>query len=242
MQLIVKHSVEGGLRLPINYHHFLQSAIYHNLCSDIGYSDFVHDRGYQNHSRVFKMFSFGPIRGKYSIEGKEIVFHENISFEIRTPDVLMVQILQDNIARKGLHYLNRQFKNVNVTRFDRTVEAEEIRIKMFSPICVYSTDDATGKTVYYSPEDARFAELINANFRRKYRAYYGTEPESDIEILPLELGSKDKYVTQYKGIYITAWKGKYVLKGKRKYLDFLYQAGIGSKNAQGFGMFEVMSE
>ena len=33
--------------------------------------------------------------------------------------------------------------------------------------------------------------------------------------------------------------GEYELIGEPKYLDFLYQTGLGSKNAQGFGMFEV---
>ena len=47
-------------------------------------------------------------------------------------------------------------------------------------------------------------------------------------------------MTKYQGNYITAWYGKYLISGKRKYLDFLYQAGLGSKNSQGFGMFEII--
>ena len=49
-----------------------------------------------------------------------------------------------------------------------------------------------------------------------------------------------KLVTRYKGILITAWYGTYQLTGERKYLDFLYQTGLGAKNAQGFGMFEIL--
>ena len=39
---------------------------------------------------------------------------------------------------------------------------------------------------------------------------------------------------------LTAYSGTYELFGERKYLDFLYQTGLGSKNSQGFGMFEIM--
>ena len=67
------------------------------------------------------------------------------------------------------------------------------------------------------------------------------EIDSTITIEVKRLFEKDKYVTKYKGFYINAWFGMYVLTGKRQYLDFLYQTGIGSKNAQGFGMFEIIS-
>ena len=61
-----------------------------------------------------------------------------------------------------------------------------------------------------------------------------------MELLPVKVQDRDKCVTKYKGFYITGWCGEYVLKGERKYLDFLYQTGIGSKNAQGFGMFDIV--
>jgi len=49
-----------------------------------------------------------------------------------------------------------------------------------------------------------------------------------------------KLVTKYQGSYIEAWYGNFILSGKRKYLDFLYQTGLGSKNSQGFGMFNII--
>lgn len=49
-------------------------------------------------------------------------------------------------------------------------------------------------------------------------------------------------MTKYKGFYISGWLGEYELSGEAKYLDFLYQTGLGSKNAQGFGLFDVVEE
>ena len=51
---------------------------------------------------------------------------------------------------------------------------------------------------------------------------------------------KDKYVTKYNDFYITGWQGIYELSGKREYLEFLYYVGIGERNSQGFGMFEII--
>ena len=62
-----------------------------------------------------------------------------------------------------------------------------------------------------------------------------------MRIIPYRVRTRDRIVTNYKGQYITAYKGQYVLAGERKYLDFMYQAGLGAKNAQGFGMFDIIN-
>ena len=96
----------------------------------------------------------------------------------------------------------------------------------------------TKKTYFYSPEEAAFPEQVNDNFVRKYTACYGIPPDSGIEIETVKVRRRDKYVTKYKEFYLSGWLGEYRLTGERKYLDFLYQTGLGSRNAQGFGMFE----
>jgi CRISPR-associated endoribonuclease Cas6 len=111
---------------------------------------------------------------------------------------------------------------------------------MKTPIVVYSTDQVTKYTDYYSPTDQEFYEGIQQNAYNKYTAYYGVEPDSYIEIQKIQNSVAKKMVTKYQGHYIIAWYGEYILSGKRKYLDFLYQVGIGAKNSQGFGMIEML--
>ena len=113
-------------------------------------------------------------------------------------------------------------------------------IRMKSPLAVYSTDGESGKTYYFSPDQTAFYEMVQDNFFRKYQAYYGIAPESQIWMKPCGEKTPKKLVTRYKEGYVTAWYGTYRLAGERKYLDFLYQAGIGAKNSQGFGMFEIL--
>ena len=121
---------------------------------------------------------------------------------------------------------------------NETVEKDSIHIRMLSPICLYSTNKETKKTYFYSPEEEAFPEQVNDNFVRKYTACYGIPPNSGIEIETVNVRRRDKYVTRYKEFYLSGWLGEYRLTGERKYLDFLYQTGLGSRNAQGFGMFE----
>ena len=50
-------------------------------------------------------------------------------------------------------------------------------------------------------------------------------------------------MTKFKGQTIIAgWKGIYRLVASEQLLNFLYQTGIGDRNSQGFGMFELYRE
>lgn len=163
-----------------------------------------------------------------------------MTFEIRSPEVLFIQTIAANIKSNGVRFGKEVYSEVSVEILDDTIEEEDILVHMRTPICVYSTDKETKKTYFYKPDEAAFYQLLADNFVRKYRACYGIIPTEEVEIYPLEVSAKDKFVTKYKNIYISGWKGYYRIRGKRKYLDFLYQTGLGSKNSQGFGMFDVI--
>ena len=240
MQLLISHKLSERLELPIHYHHILQSVIYHNLKEEYRYSDFLHQKGYSTEERQFRMFVYGLLKGKYEISNKTIQFRDEVSFQVRSADVRMLRILKDNLERNGITYLNRHFDNLSLCLEDKVVTTEHIHIRMLSPLCVYSTNSESKKTYFYQPNEQVFFKQVNANFQRKYKAYTGVEPVTDIQISPIKVSARDKYVTSYKGFYISGWLGEYELCGEAKYLDFLYQTGLGSKNAQGFGLFEVL--
>lgn len=239
MKLLIRHETKNELVLPLAYHHIIQGIIYHNLQDIYDYSSYLHNKGVFYGQRNYKLFTFSLLRGKYHIKNKKIIFYEDVEFEISSPDIFLIQRLAEKISRDGIYYGEQFYKEIKVYLSDDTIEQETIQIQMLSPICVYSSDEQTGKTYYYSPDRVEFCQLINENFFRKYIACYGVVPEEEIKMELCKVTEKDKYVTKYKGIYITGWMGNYKLSGKRKYLDFLYQTGLGSKNSQGFGMFEI---
>lgn len=238
MRITIKHETGEPLRLPINYHHILQSVIYHALDNTPGYGDYLHEKGAACGNRRFKLFTFGPIQGKYELHNKEITFSEQVSFTVSSLDTKVLQEVAKKLQKEGITYGRQHYEQVQVFFSDKTVEEEEIEIRMLAPICVYSTKPESGKTTFYGPKEEEFFKLVNDNFQRKYYACYGVWPDSNIELQLVRVTPRDKYVTSYKQTYLSGWKGKYLLCGKRKYLDFLYQTGLGSKNSQGFGMFE----
>lgn len=238
MRIKITHTVPKILDLPINYHHMLQSMIYGALDDEPVLGRYLHDRGASYGKRNYKLFTFSLLQGKYEIHDKRILFREQVSFKIGSSEPVVLRNIAEHIEKNGLDYGDTHISDVQITYQDDTIEEECVNIRMLSPLCVYSSDRENGHVVFYKPEDAEFSRLINDNFKRKYLACYGVEPETGVQIVPLKVSQRDKYVTRYKNFYISGWLGQYTLKGNRKYLDFLLQTGLGGKNSQGFGMFE----
>ena len=243
MQLKIRHTLSEELVLPLSYHHIIQSIIYRGLADESGYSRHMHNSGYaankaNNVGRRYKLFNFSLLRGNYRVMNRQIIFSDYVEWEIRSPDIYMMRLLESAFRKNGIHYGNQHFSDVALRLMNETVEKDSIHIRMLSPICLYSTNKETKKTYFYSPEEEAFSEQVNDNFIRKYTACYGIPPDSGIKIEPVNVRRRDKYVTKYKEFYLSGWLGEYQLTGERKYLDFLYQTGLGSRNAQGFGMFE----
>lgn len=241
MRLYIKHSVNQGITLPISYQQILQGILYHLVESEDKVSTFLHDRGYQYEKRHYKLFTFSQIEGKYVIQDKRITFTDTMAFYVTSAEPRVLNLVAENLKQKGITYANVHIDEVAVYVSDETVEEEEIIIRMLSPVTVYETLE-DGKTHFFEPEDLEFSQAVNDNFQRKYTSFYGVAPDSFVEIEPIRVIKRDGMTVRYKNFIIRGFKGIYRLRGKRKYLDFLFQTGLGAKNSQGFGMFEIIQE
>ena len=99
--------------------------------------------------------------------------------------------------------------------------------------------EKNGHTVYFSPQDPRFTEAIETNAHRKWASHTGSEAGFALRVIVPEGVCGVKRATRFKSTFITAWHLPLILEGTPQVLDFLYQTGLGSKNSQGFGMFEL---
>lgn len=233
MQLTISIKLQEPCILPIAYHHILQSAIYAQIGGELHDVDFKYDR------RGYKLFTFGPLEGKYVISNRNIIFSDEISFEVRCfVDEIGLNII-NTITKNGIRLGRNTYKDVEVNIKRRFIENNRITISMKSPICVYETDDDK-HTIFFNPTEEEFYYAVEDNFIRKYAAVMEEYPEDGISLELVKFSQRDRYFTKYKGFYIEAWKGIYELSGKPDYLSFLYDVGIGAKNSQGFGMFDVV--
>lgn len=229
-----------NLIIPLSYHYQVQSMLYSLMRQDTACGAEIHEHGYQMNRREFRLFCFGSLTGQTGVDSvrKELLFIQHADLEVRTADPKLSELLM-RLLRPGLELTlcGQRLQLESVEMADRRITKSQCRIKALSPILAYRT--MNGERRSYNPLQAEFCQLIADNFGRKYQAFTGTKPEP-IQLIPKAVGAKDKTVTNYKGSWLTGWGGEYRLKGKPEYLNFLYNTGLGPRNAAGFGMFELI--
>lgn len=242
MKLKLNFNIEDELILPQNYNHILQATIL-NWINDEKYQEFMHDKGYSYNNRVFKLFSFSKIYGKFTLNraNKKIEFYEKVTIYISAVDHEFLNYVGNNLLmNQDLKIYNQ---NIKLESFEVIKEEikEEMVVYTLSPITVYSTVEILGrkKTYYYNPYEKEFSILIRENLIKKYISYYEIEPENTY----LEIVSYNKKIKQsilnYKGFIIKGWNGEFVLKGSKELIDMALSSGLGSKNSQGFGCIKL---
>ncbi len=244
---------DGKLELPVHYNHAVQSMIYASLSRQL--ADFLHTRGFPFEKRLFRLFTFSRLSGRYRIyRGGEsghttIVFSDTVSFYLSSPYEDILQQFATSMLTGTQVILNRRclfLSSVEVLT-PPVLNHTPCRVKMLSPLVIRSTlytPEGTKKTYYYSPLEAEFSPLIARNLLKKYQAFYHCLPDNTaMEIRPHRFSpERNRRQMSYKGFAITAWDGIYELSGSAQLIRFGWDCGLGERSSQGFGMFEPWKE
>ncbi|MBC7330022.1 CRISPR-associated endoribonuclease Cas6 [bacterium] len=245
MRLEILLQSERSVELPLHYNYIVQSFIYANLPSKL--ADKLHSEGFPYEKRCFRLFTFSRIIAKARREGDKLIFPPSLYLVISSPYHEMLEGLAETLVR--LHTLrlarNELYLEWVGVKFTPQVREEET-IRMLSPMTVYSTlMTATGgrKTYYYNPREEEFSRLIKENLIKKYKVIYGEYRGSEEFIIePIKVGRGDEKIINYKGTWIKGWMGIYKIRGEPELIKLGWDAGLGAKNSQGFGCFEILRE
>lgn len=245
MRIEITFLASEKINIPIQYNYHVQGMIYNNISDEL--ATFLHDNGFMYGKRSFKLFAFSRLNGRFRIKkGGRIEFFPPIKLVITSPVERFLQELAESMLKNDdLNLCSKRLfvKGVKILPTPKTFD-EEIKIKMQSPVVCYSSvnKDSGQKTFYFSPWDEWFSELLSSNLKKKYKLITGRDDKlKDVQIIPTVPRNK-KYckVVNYKCTVIKGWMGIYKLRGDRRLLKVAYDAGLGSKNPQGFGCFELI--
>jgi len=229
----------GGLSL--NYNHLVQAAIYRNISPEL--ARFLHDRGFLYGKRAFKLFTFSRLLGPYRVKGGRIFFDGEVSLYVSSCVERFIKEIANSMVKRGGLFLGDSEWEVIGLEFPRRPEiSNEVKIRMLSPMTVYSTlstPDLKKKTYYYSPYEKEFRKLIDSNAKKKHLISHNKDIKSSLTIRPLKVR---EVVLMYKDTVVKGWLGFFTLKGPKTLIETVYDVGLGSKNPQGFGMFEVLKK
>jgi len=231
------------LALPVHYNQIIQGMLYRSLPRLL--AKFLHDVGFFHNNRPFKLFTFSKIFAeKFNIHNSTAYFKPPISIYISSAIEEVSKSFAETVLQREKIILNKQpltLKSIEIVPKPKFNQINKIRT--LSPITVYKTiekEDGKKFTQYIFPEDPEFNTLIKENIKKKYSIIKGTELEDfEFEIKPINYKVKP---LKYKDYIIKAVDGGFEIKTDPEILEAVYDAGLGAKNSQGFGMIEIMSE
>ena len=238
--------------MPIHHNYIIQAFVYNLISSNL--AKMLHDKGFEINNRKFKLFTFSRLQGNFKIDKRSntIIFHPPFTLTISSAlDQFIEELANEVLANKNLR-IGKTTVKINSIEVPTAELSEKNKIKMLSPATIYSTlkkADGKKKTYYYSPFEKEFSELISQNAKKKIRAFRSgdqngseiIEPEAKIELTPLNVTTRNEKIINYKGTIIKGWTGIYELSGNRKLIKLVYDTGLGGKNSQGFGCFDVIN-
>ena len=223
--------------IPFEYHGYLQGIIYHALSEESG--SFLHDTGYGD-ERIYKLFVYSELIGKYRIENKKLVFISPVSFYISSvsSDMLNELYMYFNTVSE-ICFKDKKFNVLSAEPVDDIEYHKdgEYVLQTISPITCYKTDEKKF-TSYFHPKSQDFECSIQENLFRKYETLYGKSPEEIFEISDV-IKSK-KTLVRYKGMVYESYLTTMKVKVSDSYLKLLMHTGLGAKNSAGFGMVKII--
>lgn len=223
--------------IPFEYHGYLQGIIYHALSEEKG--NFLHDMGYGD-NRIYKLFVYSELIGKYRIENRKLVFTSPVSFYISSvsSDLLNELYMYFNTIEE-ISFKDKKF-DVLAAEPVENIEYHpngEYVLQTISPITCYKTDEKNF-TSYFHPKSQDFECSLQKNLYRKYEILYGKSPEEIFKIL--EIIKCKKTLVRYKGMVYEAYVATIKVKASEAYLKLLMHTGLGAKNSAGFGMVKII--
>lgn len=235
--------VRGEAVLDGEFPRHFQAALYGAL--DPVLAEHIHNIGYPVGGRALKMIVFSDVAlGQAPTrEANGLRFKGPASIVVASPMSEIIHALRRSLLRSGRFRAGRQWFEVKgITVKEPKVSAGRIEVRSLSPIVAYSTllrPDGRKYTCYFQPGEAEFSRLVAQNLERKYFVVHGREPRAGLTLEVLRVGRM--VIRKFKGTVVKGWHCVLGLEGPRDLLQLALDAGLGSKNSQGWGCVDLLS-
>ncbi|MEJ7829016.1 MAG: CRISPR-associated endoribonuclease Cas6 [Segetibacter sp.] len=255
------HTLHHPAFLPFNYQYPLSSAIYKIIQSaDAEFAAFLHNKGYGEGNKSFKLFTFSDIKTRFIKNGDRM--------ELQVGDAELIVCFYLPIAAenfiKGL-FINQQLQiadskskttfqvsRVESLQVSYTHNTDKYVLQPLSPLVV-GKKNSRGHYDYRSPQNEDFEDCLLHNWIEKFAAVNDANNEElqslkqhvSINVLLFAHPPQSRLITIKGG---TGAETK--IKGYTKFrlevtapdamMELALGAGLGLHNAQGMGCMEII--
>ena len=249
VNLRVNRGVYGNL-LPISYQYELSSCIYKIIAkSNSLYAEWLHNNGFANDNKRFKMFVFSNLFPQCKAIGDRMcILNDTMYLYLsflpeKSTEEFVKGIFLENQLTLGDGKSKVQFQVENIEAL-ATPALHDCEFQTLSPVTV-SIKRENGSIEYVSPEKEGYGRMLINNLKEKYLAFYGKSFNGD-DSYEFELLSpaKSRLITiKANTPSMTRVKGfnyHFRLKTDDTLMRIMYESGLGEKNSVGFGMVNIV--
>jgi CRISPR-associated endoribonuclease Cas6 len=255
LTLKIDHAAFGN-SLPLNYQYELSSFIYRTIAhADQAYSLWLHENGFRLNGKQFKLFTFSNLlvplykidkeAGRIRIESDRITWLVSFLPDVAT-EKFVHGLFSEQVFQIGDKKSVVQFRVEQIEALPSPVFEPEMRFKMLSPACIPYRTEMRQHPEYVSPEHPETAGIVLNNLLNKYHTFYHKPYEGNSDfVFQITNQPKAKLIKIKAGLpaetFIKGYVFEFKMKTSRELMRIAYEAGIGEKGSQGFGMVEIVS-
>ncbi|MGB9690377.1 CRISPR-associated endoribonuclease Cas6 [Thermogutta sp.] len=236
---ITFNSLRKTVPLPWNYPCQLQGLLFRWLrANDHKLARLLHDQGfvYQGHS--YKLIVFSHLRGVQAKATRDsLCLDPPLRWWISSPLDPIVESLIGGLFGRPYVRLGHKTLIIEHIQVEQPPDfsSEQAAFHTLSPVVVSTFQKASRgpQKIFLSPEQPDFVRVLRENLHRKAALLGIEQPAEALSIQPRRLRSR---LFPIHGGFVRGWEGEFLLRGPPELLRVAYDAGLGERNAQGFGM------
>ena len=224
--------------LPVDYRPAFVSLIKAALTK---HDEVMYQKWYGADTRKSKSFTFSLMLPEARFTKDTVVLaDDDIVWVISTADFSDgIDLYNAFLAYSGSPHPLKDNNSVTIIkcRLDNqpAVAENEITVRFISPLVVrWHSSDNTDKYLTYDDHD--FSQMLDIVVKNQLSSD-GFAGSSELELIAVQ---PKKTVIKVFGMNVRASLGLFKLRGDAELLNYLFQAGVGSRRNLGFGMFRIL--
>jgi len=237
-----KITVRNISNLPVNfdYQYGLASMLYFKLAgADVKLANETHAH------QGFKFYTFSNLVPINRIHVKSGLCFEKAYFILSSPDDRFIRSFAEGLLQQPEFYLDGPNGRANfvIERIEILREisfSDECWFKTLSPIYIKTVrkENEGLREIDLYPTEPKFYENLHKNLTERFSEFYSKEPVDHFDVIETAdiKPKRIKIADNYRRCNLMNLR----IQASPELLKFAYDAGLGEKNAMGFGCIEVV--
>lgn len=243
MRIEMNFDFPGELKVPYKYFEQLQQLVY-ELLHQFPDVSWLHNEGVEFGKRSYKPLVYSHLHGARWTQKYNWVYQAPITLYVASPLPRLIEAIQKQLNNRAYYrFCGKTLASTNCKVTETQTAKSNVLVRTLSPIVVNRPIMLTNGKIYQQYVNAfeqDFNRIIKQNLENKSEAFYNVKLDSECHFEPQFTDNSYCKTYYYKGTAIKAWTGKYKFTGNTDYLHTALECGVGAKNAQGFGMIEIV--